>query len=214
MGKTPQTKGLPQVSTDNRYPLSWPNNWKRTPRSARKHARFSKGGAWLTVYAGTERLTRELKRLHATHVTLSTNLALRRDGGPRSDQRAPDDPGVAVYFKLKGRDQVLACDTWSTVADNIAAIAKHIEAIRAIDRYGVGTIEQAFAGYTGLPPKGSTWRSTLGFAPDEVVTEADIERAYKERGRKAHPDVAGGSHDAMLSLNLARTEARLAIGAL
>jgi hypothetical protein len=33
------------------------------------------------------------------------------------------------------------------VADNIAAIAAHIDAIRRQDRYGVGTLDQAFAGY-------------------------------------------------------------------
>jgi len=45
------------------------------------------------------------------------------------------------------------------VSDNIAAIAAHIEALRAQERYGVGTIEQAFAGYSALEHR--TWQIVL-----------------------------------------------------
>jgi hypothetical protein len=69
-----------------------------------------------------------------------------------------------VYFKLHGKDRVLACDKWDRVADNIAAIAAHIDAIRRQDRYGVGTIDQAFAGYSALPPPGGTSRTATALA--------------------------------------------------
>jgi hypothetical protein len=118
-----------------------------------------------------------------------------------------------VYFKLKGQDRVLACDVWTRVADNLTAIAHHIDAIRAIDRYGVGNLEQAFAGYTALPAKGQTWRTTLGFAPDQPVTREEVDAAFRERARSAHPDAEQGSHDAMASLTEARLEARKELGA-
>ena len=76
---------------------------------------------------------------------ISTNLKLRLDGLPRSDQATPADPGVAVYFELDGKTIVLACDKWNRVADNIYAIAKHVDALRGQDRWGVGTVE------AGLP---------------------------------------------------------------
>ena len=75
----------------------------------------------------------------------------------------PDDPGVAVYFQLHDKERVLACDKWDTVADNIAAIAAHIDGIRRQDRYGVGTIDQAFAGYSALHWKKR--KSNTGDAP-------------------------------------------------
>ena len=73
----------------------------------------------------------------------------------------------------------------------ITAIAAHINCIRGIERYGVGTIEQAFTGYVGLPSKGSTWKTTLGFAVDADVTIEMVEKAFRERARSAHPDIQG-----------------------
>jgi len=210
-----------------RHPLAWPAAWKRTPASARKIARFHatrdhRGDPgsfrWrkqaLTVADAIGRLADELRRLgvRAGDWLVSSDMEIRRDGLPYSDQRAPADPGVAVYFRLRGADRVLACDTWTRGADNLAAVAAHIAAIRAIDRYGVGTIDQAFAGYAALPPKGSTWRTTLGFAPDQIVTLDDVDAAFRARARDAHPDAAKGSHDAMSNLTAARIEARAELG--
>jgi hypothetical protein len=153
------------------YPLQWPVGWKRIPAHHRQGAKFAKVntdhhpqiGTWksiqeLTVADALRRLFRELDLLSASNCVVSTNVETRADGLPRSDRRAPDDPGVAVYFQLHGKDRVLACDKWDRVADNIAAIAAHIDAIRRQDRYGVGTIDQAFAGYSALPAPGSAAR--------------------------------------------------------
>lgn len=207
-----------------RYPLSWPAAWKRTPSHQRRPARFhgtrtSYGSdpstVWrqkqtLTVADAIHRLGLELRRLGVRDGgwLISSNVKLRLDGLPYSGEKPPDDPGVAVYFQLRGADRVLACDTWTRVADNLAAVAAHVNAIRAIERYGVGTIDQAFAGYDALPAKGATWRTTLGFAPDQIVTLAEIDLAFRQRARDAHPDAANGSHDAMASLTAARIEAR------
>jgi hypothetical protein len=113
------------------YPLQWPQGWKRA--SWRQRAAFGQQGArgWkeaLTVAKARQRLSDELDRLGATYVTLSTNIELRLDGQPRSNQAEPGDPGVAAYFRLGGKQIALACDKWDRVADNIAALAKHIEA--------------------------------------------------------------------------------------
>lgn len=206
-----------------RHPLSWPTGWKRVPASARTRARFhgtkrvsyDSGGGYnqkqeLTVSAALGRLSGELRRMGVLDGDwlVSSNMRVRLDGLPYSDQRRPDDPGVAVYFKLARKDRVLACDTWDRVADNIAAVAAHIEALRAIERYGVGSIDQAFAGYAALPAKGDTWRSALGFGPDDNVNAAAIDTAFKAKARTAHPDV-GGSHEAMAALTTARADALL-----
>ena len=204
-----------------RHPLSWPTGWKRVPASARTRARFhgtkrvsyASGHSFnqkqeLTVSAAIGRLVGELRRMGVLDGDwlVSSNMRVRLDGLPYSDQRKPDDPGVAVYFKLAGKDLVLACDTWDRVADNIAAVAAHIEALRAIERYGVGSIDQAFAGYAALPAKGDTWRSALGFGPDDAVTRDAIDVAFRARARQSHPDT-GGSHEAMASLTSAKADA-------
>jgi hypothetical protein len=160
----------------------------------------------MTAATATDRLVRELDLLRAdtNRAVLSTNIALRLDGRPRSDQTEPTDPGAAVYFTVDGKDRALACDKWRRVADNIAAIAAHIEAIRAIARYGVGTLEQAFAGYTALPPTAEDWSIVL-MVPTSA-TRADIQAAYRQLAAIHHPD-RGGRHEDMARLTAARDRA-------
>ncbi|HZL92489.1 MAG TPA: hypothetical protein VFB99_02555 [Vicinamibacterales bacterium] len=212
-----------------RYPLSWPVGWKRTPANERQRASFAKSrvdaveernyqtGATTTRKVrrpqalnstdASERLEYQLDALGASDAVLSTNQRLTLSGRPASNQSEPVDPGAAVYFRFKKQELCLACDRWTRVADNIAALAAHIDAIRRQDRYGVGSVEQAFAGYQALPAKGQTWRTTLGFSHVEIVDAAMVERAFRERAKSAHPDIAGGSHDAMASLTAAKAEA-------
>ncbi len=182
------------MSEQQRYPLAWPSGWKRT--SYRKVASFGKAGiaeqGWKTrkpleIGDGLNRLNAELKRLGATDVVISTDLALNRDGSINRGQRMPADPGVAVYFKLKGRPRCMASDSWTRIPDNMAAIAGTIEALRSIDRYGVGNIEQAFAGYTALQPAAEEdWHIVLGVA--RHAPTAEVETVYKRRIREWHPD--------------------------
>lgn len=210
-----------------RYPLAWPAGWKRTAPGARVWSKFGKAvttygapnpttgqrSSWkskgeLSVADATRRLLEELGRLgvHINDVILSTNIQLRLDGLPRSGQARPDDPGVAVYFKLRKADRCLACDRYTTVEGNIAALAAHVEALRAIERYGVGTIEQAFAGYTALGAAAEVeWWLVLQ-VPRSAPLES-IDAAYKVLARRAHPD-AGGSEAEMQRLNVARDAAR------
>lgn len=206
-----------------RYPLQWPVGWKRSATTARVRARFGRAHTWTNtngqeVYGGRRdlsvadalaRLEHELTLLGATNEAVSTNVRVRLDGLPRSGSPEPADPGAAVYFTLKGKPSCLACDRWTRVADNIAAIAAHVEAIRAVDRYGVGTMEQAFAGYAQLQAGPDDWRSVFGLGADATMDQ--VEQAFKVAARKAHPD-AGGNHDEMARLNRARDVARSELG--
>ena len=160
----------------------------------------------MTVAAAISRLSGELDRLGASSTILSTNVETRLDGLPRSGQAEPSDTGAAVYFKLKGQPRCLACDTWKTVAENIAAIAQHIDALRRIDRYGVGTIEQAFAGYAALPAQAtaSDWARVLK-VPD-TATREEIISAHRRLAIEHHPDT-GGDAALMALINAARDAA-------
>ncbi len=216
--------------TAQRYPLTWPTGWKRTNTGDRSRANFGKSQSWLgnekadgtrdkhsrkaplTTVDATKRLQGELDRLGAIKAILSTNVETRLDGTPRADRRDPSDVGAAVYFELLGKPLCLACDKWDRVADNIAALAQHIDALRRIERYGVGRLEQAFAGYAQLPAKGETqggdWRAEMGFQPtDTPITLEVVEARYRALLKQRHPD-QGGSHDAVVRLNLARDAAR------
>ena len=196
------------------YPLSWPAGWKRS--TFRTRAAFGKvrerngaGGSYkskgeVTLAEARERLIRELSLLGTQDEILSTNLQLRLDGLPRSGQAQPQDPGAAVYFKYAGRNTVLACDKWDRVEDNIVALAKHIEAMRGMDRWGVGTVEQAFTGYAALPPP-EEWWETLGLTGPTRSADT-IRRAWAAASQRVHPDRPGGSHDKQAAVNAARDE--------
>ena len=199
------------MNTQNAYPLSWPISRPRTEPGNRRVANFGDH----TVARAVAEIYAELKRLGVGdwNVVVSSNIPLRLDGVPRSDQGNMKDPGVAVYFKLKERSTVFACDKWIHVEHNLWAVAKHIEAMRGQRRWGVGDLEQQFAGYAALPPSGSSagasWWNILGCAHDapfDVVKEA-----YREKAQIVHPDnKLTGSHEAMVLLNTAWDQARAA----
>ncbi len=182
------------------HPLYWPEGWPRTKPYRREQSRFAPGG----MAKETQYIIWELERLGARHGVVSTNVELRRDGLPYSGRRRPDDPGVAVYFQLDGRQQCIPCDRWLTVEENCRAIWKSIEALRGLNQWGAKSfVEAAFRGFEALPAP--TWRDDLGLAPD--ATLADAEQSYRKRARTAHPD-QGGSGEMMARLNTAIREAR------
>lgn len=196
-------------------PLSWPPTKARTPAAMRKTPQFGSGNytrkqsGGFTIDAASRELEQQLTLLGVPRFILSTNLRLRQDNLPYSNQRMPDDPGAAVYFKLDGRDTVLACDKWEKVQDNIFAIAKHIDALRGQDRWGVGSREQAFAGFAALPPPiageppARTWREVFNCAEDGELTHPDdLSVRYRSLAKER-----AGDHDALRELNVARDQA-------
>lgn len=203
-----------------RFPLQWPHGRPRTASDARRRATFNQkvhnGRHFetrdITIKVALERLDFELHQLDAHGVVLSTNVELRLDGRPRSTDRTPADPGAALWFTLNGRPIVLACDRWDRVADNVCAIAKHIEAMRGMERWGVGNLAMAFSGYEALPHQPGAgasepddWWIVLGV--NRSASNADIERAWRDKMRAAHPD-RGGTLQAAQRLNAARDAAR------
>lgn len=199
------------MSEPTKFPLAWPVGWKRTPSERRKRASFMKEKRPLIVSVAMLQLANELRRFGVPYGewVLSTNVELRFDGNPRSD-REPGDPGAAVYFRMRagGKPKVFACDKWNRIADNVSALARHIECLRAVDRYGVGEMEQVLAGYTALPPSAEDWRSVFGFGPDETPKFGEVDRRYKNQMKAAHPDREDGDSLQAARLNTARDMAR------
>lgn len=191
-----------------RFPLAWPTGWPRTAPDARKNSIFGK--LW-TLATAIDSLQRQLDALGAEGALLSSNVPVRLDGWPRGDARDPTDPGTALYFRLAGQPRVLAVDRWNAVLANVRALTLHVEALRGLDRWGVGTAQQAFAGYAQLAETAGpgdaprAWHEVLGVA--QTASLAVIEAAYRALSLSAHPD-RGGSHAAMSELNLARDVAR------
>jgi hypothetical protein len=192
------------------YPLTWPEGFPRTPANKRERARFGRKGSSfgvsrLTVNQAILRLKGEVQaftrvghdwRIDPELVVVSTNVRTRNDGLPYSNAREPEDSGVAVYLELDGEPHVFPCDRWDRVADNIAAIAAHLGAMRGMERWGVGDLRRVFAGFAALPPgTGESyghvdhWWDTLGVQPD--ARRPEIEAAYRRLRSQHHPDRGG-----------------------
>lgn len=182
------------------YPLAWPEIYPRAQR--RKSSNFK-----TSLANARDGLLGELRLMRARNVVVSTNIATYRRGGieiPYADQsQAKDDPGVAVYFEWQEESYALACDRWRTVADNMQAIRKTVEAMRGIDRWGVSEmLKRSFMGFKALPEAeangtGEKWWSVLGVS--SAASTEDIKRAYRKQATTAHPD-QGGSTEAWVRL--------------
>lgn len=199
------------------YPLCWPTGYGRRPEGERKYGHFGHrqqdpGRSYttkkdVTIAGARKRLQEELDRLGAREVVLSSNVELRLDGQPRSDRRAPEDPAVALYFRLHGKPVAMPCDTYTDVAQNIAALAAHIEATRQIARHGVASIEAMFTGFMAIRGPGpKPWREVLGFPTGATPDAAAIKAKRTALARQHHPD-AGGSAEMMAEINAAADRA-------
>lgn len=169
------------------FPLCWPEGW---PRSQSQKASLFKQ----TVSTATANLSRELELMGASRFILSTNVPVKRDGTPYANQRpVGGDTGAAVYFVRKGKPMCMACDQYWGLEENIQALAKTIEALRGIERWGsTDLLNRAFTGFAALPAPNAIdpWQLTLSLPTNASIEQ--IEARYRELAKQKHPD-AGGS---------------------
>jgi hypothetical protein len=215
------------------YPLSWPEGWKRTAPSNRLNGKFNRketsyGAPDVNgnrpAYRQTKEITiadavgRILKELSAMGISseraiISTSVKPRLDGLPRSG-REPSEPGAAVYWESRNSktQRCMAIDKYARVADNLAAIAATLEAMRAIERHGGAEIlDRAFLGFAALPQKATQpWREVLGISGSATIEL--IESRYRALAKVRHPDV-GGTDDDFIKLQRAVEAARLELSA-
>jgi len=171
------------------YPLQYPNGWKRTQRPV--SSRFGSWNNTPTIHRSTMKIVDEMRLFGGKELIISTDLKLRQDGLPYSGQKQPEDQGVAVYFMYQDEQKVIACDSFDKIGCNLWAIAKTIEAMRGIDRWGCSEIiAKAFTGFTALPDSTSLkyWQ-VLEVSQDATIKE--IKDAYRRLAKKYHPDISG-----------------------
>jgi hypothetical protein len=188
-------------------PLS-DHTWLR-PQFKRTVTRFS--ASW----AETEhQLLDEVDRLSGRNLVIEVDVReqdLRVDGRIRAKAHATS-PAVVIAFETTAHGPMLyRCDTFTTAyADqgpawqhNVRAIAKTLEALRAVDRYGATETGQQYTGFKALPG------GTPMPAGPERMTEADagevirgyggsyntLRESYRAALRATHPDHGGRRED-------------------
>lgn len=192
----------------NSFPLQFPVGLKRTQDP--EHARFETG-----LSRASENVVKQLERMAATDIVITSNMQYKSNGLPYARQSYIEDTGVAVYFKLNKEEKCIAVDKWIRVADNMQAIAKIVEALRGLDRWGSkDLINAAFRGFTALPesivtpPPKRDWWEVLQIPEHDTrqYSKAVLRSFYTQRAKQVHPD-AGGSDADFLELEQAYRDA-------
>ncbi len=137
---------------------------------------------------GRRVVANQVQLFGGSDLIISSNLELRLDGNPRSNQKQPTDRGVAIFFKRGGQDMALACDIYTTVEDNLWALCRTLDALRQIERDGSPSlINRAFRGFAALPdPEKREWWEVLNVHKN--ATDAEVRAAYIQLARQYHPD--------------------------
>ncbi len=162
-----------------------------------------------------ELLDRELGHLDAHRVVIQADFRdrdLRLDGMPRSDARTPDHPGIILSFESAHGPLRYATDTHAFWQHNVRAIALGLEALRAVDRYGVTRSGEQYTGWkqltagSGLTSKEQAIILVATLTGHDIVdiqeasTDPDVLRPIWRRAlKKAHPDL-GGSTDKLAEI--------------
>lgn len=169
-------------------------------------------------------LATEIRRLNGRGTVIEAGFRedqIRNDGWPYSSAR-PSHSAVRVSFQSDLGPLSFDCSTYTTIDDNLLAIAKTMERLRDIARYGAVKGGQQYQGWKQLPgeapPDGTKhlrevdeaarylchWAGEPEWNRHAVASLSDaLRRVYRVAAAKAHPD-AGGSHAHMTKVNAAR----------
>lgn len=146
------------------------NIWPDRLRRSRATSQFK--ASWSSTM---DLLNRELRMLGAKNVTMQMALTegeIRLDGRPRANAR-PQHPGVILACDSKHGPLTWTVDTYDHWQDNIRAIALALQALRAVDRYGVTDKGQQYRGFKELPKPAD--------APPTFHTKLDAREFLREK---------------------------------
>lgn len=186
------------------------------------------GSPFTASWSDTTRLlTREVDFLAGSRAEVVVQIACRdRDlyvdgSGLNSRFRDVSHPGVVVSFTTKsGRPLQFATDVhtnrgWGGYLpgwqSNVRAVALALEALRKVDRYGVGQAEQQYVGWQALPPgtpmpsakltKDDAARVLVDYGDGDVDVHDVIDGAhvhttlvrelFRRAAKREHPDAGG-----------------------
>ena len=142
-------------------------------------------------------LEAELKHLRATEIVIQADVStdmLKNDGMLRANA-SPSTPRVCLSFQSKHGPLSYPCDDFMGWQDNVRAIALALQALRAVDRYGVTRRAEQYKGWQALagPPPVDKWaliQELTRLAGD--AAHGQLEKQVKLARVRCHPDRHGG----------------------
>lgn len=148
-------------------------------------------------------------------IAIPAGALWRQDGRPRAHAVA-EHPGVIFSLDSKHGPLSYPCDTFTTWQDNLRAIAKTLEALRMVDRYGVSKRSEQYRGFlaieaTATPAGFATSEEALVWLGRITDTNAFAGPPYvvlRKAQRVTHPDMPGGSAGLFQRVSLAEAKLR------
>lgn len=158
-----------------------------------------------TMKRTVRQLQTELVALDADDVVLELAIAdrdLRLDGFPRANAKITS-AAVGLAFQSRHGPVRVATGTFDRWQHNLRAITLGMEALRAVDRYGISRRGEQYVGYRELPsgarPAAAAMTRDEALAVIRDLTEdrpgADVDTAVRLALRRTHPDVGGDPED-------------------
>ena len=183
------------------------------------------GSPFRSTYIQTlDLLETELGQLRAREIVLQAFISwndLRNDGLPKSNA-AFSDPVVILTFESKHGALSYPCDRYADWQANLRAIALSLEALRAVNRYGVTRRAEQYQGWRQIAPASdqpfpnkeaaTLYLAGHAYEPEhwpedfarKLLTDATHRKnAFLRAAAKLHPDKAGGSHEDFVKLQAA-----------
>lgn len=172
--------------------IDWPPGFSRTPPEERE--RYP-GGFEVSRKQAFNSILKELDLMDAYNIDVQTNAPHVKEEPHRPyHDRDPDDPAVVVYFDRDGDGYCAPCDRWDNLRDNARAIAQYLNSKRAIERYGVSTVDTEMS-TQALPSgdedvvvagDGREPHEVLGVAPD--APDEVVRASARRLAANVHPD--------------------------
>lgn len=175
----------------------------------------------LTAGRVYEALADEIRMVSGSDVIIEAGFRddqIRNDGWPYSSAR-PEHSAVRVSFTTPRYGPLsFDCATFSNIDDNLHAIAKTMNALRAVERYGAVKGGQQYRGWKQLPEQPAPTQDPIAKAAETLAnasglsTSANVlttpgtthlEEVYRIAARKNHPDL-GGDPAKMAAINDAK----------
>lgn len=115
------------------------------------------------------------------------------DGLPRANAR-PDHPGVVLYIESMVGPLSYPCAKFDSWTDNLRAITLGLNGLRRLERYGITSANEQYAGWKALPAAGAVAATGAEGAEallrrvSGLADETDLNRVYRVARANAHPD--------------------------
>lgn len=165
----------------------WPH-----PATNPRRSRYTFKASWSSTM---RLLAHELLLLGAQNPVIGAGFReqdLRLDGLPRADARVPAHPGIEISFDTPRYGRLSyatdSCEWWE---HNVRSIALGLEALRAVDRFGITRRGEQYAGWRQLTAGPASDVDLIERGRALIAEYGSVVAAIKA----THPDAGGDPED-------------------